>query len=159
MKRLGFVGVGAMGGRMVPHLLRAGFEVAVVDTNPEAVRRAVAAGAREAKSPGELSAGCEAIFSSLPAGAEVEEVYLGEGGLLDAAREGQLFIDLSTVEPKTSRELAARAATQGAEAIDAPVSGGVMGAEAGSRCRGPRRGDRAIHRRWNDSHPAGCRRR
>ncbi len=132
MKRLGFVGVGAMGGRMVPHLVRAGFEVTVVDTSPEAVQRAVAAGAKAGKSVADLSLTCEAILTSLPTGKDVEEVYLGEGGLLDAASEGQLFIDLSTVAPETSRRLASHAAGRGAEAIDAPVSGGVMGAEAAS---------------------------
>ncbi|MEE9274026.1 MAG: 3-hydroxyisobutyrate dehydrogenase [bacterium] len=130
--RLGFIGVGEMGGRMVPHLLAAGHEVTVVDVNPEAVRRAVAAGAKEGKSPGEVALACDAVLTSLPTGKEIEEVYLGEGGLLDAAREGQLFIDLSTVDPGTSRRLAGEAAGRGALAVDAPVSGGVMGAEAAS---------------------------
>ena len=132
MKRLGFVGVGEMGGRMVPHLVRAGFEVSVVDISPEAVQRAVKAGAKEGKGVADLSLTCEAVLTSLPTGKEVEEVYLGEGGLMDAAREGQLFIDLSTVAPETSRRLASQAAERGADAIDAPVSGGVMGAEAAS---------------------------
>ena len=132
MARIGFIGVGAMGGRMAPHLIAAGHEVSVVDVSPEAVARAVAAGAREAKGPAELSVACEAVLTSLPAGAQVEEVYLGEGGLIDAAREGQLFIDVSTVDPATSRRLAAAAAERGASAIDAPVSGGVMGAEEAS---------------------------
>lgn len=132
MKRLGFVGVGAMGGRMVPHLLGAGFEVTVVDVNPEAVRNAVDKGAKRGKNLGELAAASDAVFTSLPAGKEVDEVYLGEGGLLDAARKGHLFIDLSTVDPETSRRLAEHAASRGADAIDAPVSGGVMGAQAAS---------------------------
>ncbi len=130
--RLGFVGVGAMGGRMAPHLVRAGHEVGVVDTNAGAVARAVAAGAAEAAGPAELAATSEAVLTSLPAGADVEEVYLGEGGLIDAASEGQLFIDLSTVAPETSRKVAEAAAARGAVAIDAPVSGGVTGAEAAS---------------------------
>lgn len=132
MKRLGFVGVGAMGGRMVPHLLRAGFEVTVVDVNPEAERSAAGRGAKRGKNLGELSATSDAIFTSLPTGKEVDEVYLGEGGLLDAAQKGQLFIDLSTVAPETSRRLAKHATSRGADAIDAPVSGGVRGAEAAS---------------------------
>jgi 3-hydroxyisobutyrate dehydrogenase len=130
--RLGFVGVGAMGGRMAPHLVRAGHEVGVVDTNAGAVARAVAAGAAEAAGPAELAATSEAVLTSLPAGADVEEVYLGEGGLIDASSEGQLFIDLSTVAPETSRKVAEAAAARGAVAIDAPVSGGVTGAEAAS---------------------------
>ena len=126
--RLGFVGVGAMGGRMAPHLVRAGHEVSVVDKSAGAVARAVEAGA----GPAELAATSEAVLTSLPAGAEVEEVYLGEGGLIDASSEGQLFIDLSTVAPETSRRVAEAAAARGAVAIDAPVSGGVSGAEAAS---------------------------
>jgi 3-hydroxyisobutyrate dehydrogenase len=104
--------------------------VSVVDVSPEAVRRAVEAGAKAEKNVADLSLTCEAVLTSLPTGKEVEEVYLGEGGLMDAAREGQLFIDLSTVAPGTSRRLASEAAGRGADAIDAPVSGGVMGAEA-----------------------------
>jgi len=132
MMRLGFVGVGAMGGRMAPHLVRAGHEVSVVDVSAEAVARAVAAGAKEASGPAELAATCDAVLTSLPMGKDVEEVYLGEGGLIDASGEGKLFIDLSTVAPETSRRVAEAAAARGAVVIDAPVSGGVMGAEAAS---------------------------
>ena len=132
MKRLGFVGVGAMGGRMVPHLINAGHEVGVVDVGREAVESAVSHGASEASGPAELAATCEIVFTSLPTGAEVDEVYLGEGGLMEAVGEGGLLVDLSTIEPEQSRKLAAEAAERGAVAIDAPVSGGVMGAEAAS---------------------------
>lgn len=132
MKRLGFVGVGAMGGRMAPHLLRAGHEVGVVDVSEEAVERAVSHGAFRAPGPAELAATCEIVFTSLPTGAEVNDVYMGEGGLMEAVGEGGLLIDLSTVAPETSRALAGEAASRGARAIDAPVSGGVMGAEAAS---------------------------
>ena len=132
MKRLGFVGVGAMGGRMAPHLINAGHEVGVVDVGREAVESAVSHGASEASGPAELAATCEIVFTSLPTGAEVDEVYLGEGGLMEAVGEGGLLVDLSTIEPEQSRKLAAEAAERGAVAIDAPVSGGVMGAEAAS---------------------------
>lgn len=132
MKRLGFVGVGAMGGRMVPHLINAGHEVGVVDVGREAVECAVSHGASEASGPAELAATCEIVFTSLPTGAEVDVVYLGEGGLMEAVGEGGLLVDLSTIEPEQSRKLAAEAAERGAVAIDAPVSGGVMGAEAAS---------------------------
>ncbi len=132
MKRLGFVGVGAMGGRMVPHLINAGLEVGVVDVGREAVERAVSHGASEASGSAELAATCEIVFTSLPTGAEVDEVYLGEGGLMEAVGEGGLLVDLSTIEPEQSRKLAAEATERGAVAIDAPVSGGVMGAEAAS---------------------------
>ena len=132
MKRLGFVGVGAMGGRMAPHLLRAGHEVGVADVREEAVERAVFHGAFRASGPAELAATCEIVFTSLPTGAEVNDVYMGEGGLMEAVGEGGLLIDLSTVAPETSRSLAGEAASRGARAIDAPVSGGVMGAEAAS---------------------------
>jgi 3-hydroxyisobutyrate dehydrogenase len=104
----------------------------VIDVNPDAEQRAIEGGAKRGKSLGELSTTCEAVFTSLPTGKEVDEVYLGEGGLLDAAQKGQLFVDLSTVAPETSRRLAGHAARRGADAIDAPVSGGVRGAEAAS---------------------------
>ena len=121
-----------MGGRMVPHLINAGHEVGVVDVGREAVERAVSHGASEASGPAELAATCEIVFTSLPTGAEVDVVYLGEGGLMEAVGEGGLLVDLSTIEPEQSRKLAAEAAERGAVAIDAPVSGGVMGAEAAS---------------------------
>lgn len=130
--RLGFVGVGAMGGRMAPHLISAGHEVGVVDKNTAAAQRATAAGAWRAASPAELAATSEMVLTSLPEGADVEEVYLGEGGLIDAGGKGKLFVDLSTVAPVTSQKIAEAAAARGAAAIDAPVSGGVMGAEAAS---------------------------
>ena len=132
MKRLGFVGVGAMGGRMAPHLINAGHEVGVVDVGREAVERAVSHGAFEASGPAELASTCEIVLTSLPTGVEVEDVYLGEGGLMEAVGEGGLLVDLSTIEPGQSRKLAAEAAERGAVAIDAPVSGGVMGADAAS---------------------------
>ena len=117
---------------MVPHLINAGHEVGVVDVGREAVESAVSHGASEASGPAELAATCEIVFTSLPTGAEVDEVYLGEGGLMEAVGEGGLLVDLSTIEPEQSRKLAAEAAERGAVAIDAPVSGGVMGAEAAS---------------------------
>ena len=117
---------------MAPHLLRAGHEVGVVDVSEEAVERAVSHGAFRAPGPAELAATCEIVFTSLPTGAEVNDVYMGEGGLMEAVGEGGLLIDLSTVAPETSRALAGEAASRGARAIDAPVSGGVMGAEAAS---------------------------
>ena len=132
MKRLGFVGIGAMGGRMVPHLINAGHGVGVVDVGREAVERAVSHGAFEASGPAELAATCEIVLTSLPTGVEVEDVYMGEGGLMEAVGEGGLLVDLSTIEPEQSRKLAAEAAERGAVAIDAPVSGGVMGADAAS---------------------------
>ena len=121
-----------MGGRMVPHLIKAGHEVGVVDVVRESVERAVSNGAVEASGPAELAATCEIVLTSLPTGAEVEDVYLGEGGLMEAVGEGGLLVDLSTIEPDQSRKLAAEAAERGAVALDAPVSGGVMGADAAS---------------------------
>ena len=117
---------------MVPHLINAGHEVGVVDVGREAVERAVSHGAFEASGPAELTATCEIVLTSLPTGVEVEDVYMGEGGLMEAVGEGGLLVDLSTIEPEQSRKLAAEAAERGAVAIDAPVSGGVMGAEAAS---------------------------
>ena len=121
-----------MGGRMAPHLINAGHEVGVVDVGREAVERAVSHGAFEASGPAELASTCEIVLTSLPTGVEVDDVYLGEGGLMEAVGEGGLLVDLSTIEPGQSRKLAAEAAERGAVAIDAPVSGGVMGAEAAS---------------------------
>ena len=132
MATIGFIGLGKMGGPMAANLLKAGHRLAVHDISADAVARAVALGAHVAPDIGVAASGAEAVITMLPGGSQVREVYLGAEGLLAAAKPGTLFIDCSTIDVATAREVAAAAQAAGAAMVDAPVSGGVGGAEAGT---------------------------
>jgi len=131
--KIGFLGLGHMGGPMAANLLKAGHALVVFDLAPQAVAAAVQAGARAVSGVQALAgAGVELIVTMLPASAHVRAVYLGEAGLLAAVPRGVLLADCSTIDPHTAREVAAAAAAQGNPMVDAPVSGGTGGAEAGT---------------------------
>jgi 3-hydroxyisobutyrate dehydrogenase len=135
MARIGFIGLGNMGLPMARNLKKAGHEVTGFDVVPAAVKAAAEAGLQVADKPGGVLAGAEAVVTMLPAGEHVRAVYLGgakleDRGLLAAADKGTLFIDCSTIDVATSRDVHAAAAEQGLPMLDAPVSGGVGGAEA-----------------------------
>ncbi|MGH6990018.1 MAG: NAD(P)-binding domain-containing protein, partial [Stellaceae bacterium] len=132
MSEIGFIGVGNMGEPMVRNLLKAGHTVTVFDLVPEAVARAAAAGARAASSAIAAAQGRAAVITMLPAGRHVRDVYLGPGGILGAVGHDTLLIDSSTIDVTTARQVGAAAAAAGLQMIDAPVSGGVGGAEAGT---------------------------
>ncbi|MBI4494061.1 MAG: NAD(P)-dependent oxidoreductase [Chloroflexi bacterium] len=130
--KVGFVGLGRMGKPMALKLLEAGHEVTVHNRRRGPVEALVAQGARPASSPAEVAAGTDFVLTALTNTASVEEVYLGERGLVPAARPGQVLIDHSTVSPATSRQIAEQARARGADFLDAPVSGGPAGAQAGT---------------------------
>ncbi|SDI14942.1 3-hydroxyisobutyrate dehydrogenase [Pseudomonas panipatensis] len=131
--RIGFIGLGNMGGPMAANLLKAGFDLSVFDLSEPAVRTAVAQGAQRVGSPAELAAAdVEVIISMLPAAQHVKQVYLGENGLLAKVQPGVLLIDSSTIDPHSAREVAAAAKAHGNPMLDAPVSGGTAGASAGT---------------------------
>src|SRR5579871_4697043 len=132
MTRIGFVGVGNMGGPMARNLLKAGHALKAYDLVPAALAHIVEAGALAAASPLDAATGVDVVITMLPAGQHVRTVYLGDGGLIAKARPGTLLIDSSTIDVATAREVAAAAATAGLAMIDAPVSGGTGGAEAGT---------------------------
>ena len=132
MAKIGFIGVGNMGGPMVVNLLAAGHAVTAYDPVAAALERAAAAGAAVAASPAQAAAAGEIVISMLPAGAHVREVYMGRGGVIAAAGEGALLIDCSTIDVETARAVTSAAAEARLAMLDAPVSGGVAGAEAGT---------------------------
>lgn len=132
MTTIGFIGVGNMGGPMARNLLKAGFAVKAFDLVPNALARVVAAGATAAGSMRDAATGVDAVVTMLPAGKHVREVYLGEKGVIAAARKGTLFIDSSTIDVATARDVIAAAEQAGMPMVDAPVSGGTGGAEAGT---------------------------
>ncbi|MBN8866380.1 MAG: 3-hydroxyisobutyrate dehydrogenase [Solirubrobacterales bacterium] len=132
MSRIAFIGLGRMGDPMSGFLIDGGHELAVFDLDDRAVARVVAKGATAAGSAGEAAVGAEFVITSLPDPPVVEAVYLGEDGLVAKAEPGAVLIDTSTSSPSLARRISQAAAERGASAIDAPVSGGPMGAEAGT---------------------------
>lgn len=132
MAKIGFIGVGNMGGPMAINLLNAGHNVKVFDLSEAAVKACVDAGGISAATANEAASGVNIVVSMLPKGDHVRAVYLGGEGALAAADEGTLFIDCSTIDVATAREVAAAASTAGMMIVDAPVSGGVGGAAAGT---------------------------
>ena len=132
MSRIGFIGLGNMGKPMVRNLLGAGHSVSAFDLVPRAIDDVRAAGAEAAPSAAAAASGVDVAITMLPAGRDVRAVYLGAGGVLGAADAGTLLIDCSTIDVATAREVGAAADASGREMIDAPVSGGVAGAEAAS---------------------------
>ncbi|WP_288373052.1 3-hydroxyisobutyrate dehydrogenase [uncultured Marinobacter sp.] len=132
MAKVTFIGLGNMGGPMASNLLKAGHEVTVFDLSKAAVEALVTEGARTADSARAAADGAECVITMLPAGKHVEAVYLGDEGLLESLPAGTLLIDSSTIAPETSRKVAAAAADKDLVFIDAPVSGGVGGAKAGT---------------------------
>lgn len=131
-ERVGFIGLGVMGAPMAGHLLTAGFEVSCFNRSPEKTAPLVSRGARAAADARDAAAGADVVITMLPDSPDVEEVVLGAGGVLAAMKPGALLIDCSTVRPATSRAVAAAAAQRGIGAVDAPVSGGEVGAIAGT---------------------------
>ena len=130
--KIGFVGVGAMGKPMVRNLLKAGFSVMVHDKQPEPVRELSKAGAAESATLEGVAKFATHVITMLPASTEVTEVYLGNGGLLAHGKAGQTWIDMSTHEPASIVAIGHEAAKRGIDVLDAPVSGGTFGAEAGT---------------------------
>jgi 3-hydroxyisobutyrate dehydrogenase len=130
--KVGFIGTGTMGQPMLANLVKKGFQAIAYDTAPAALDMAVRLGAERAGSAARTAAEGDLVITMLPSSANVEAVYLGEGGILEAAPSGRLCIDMSTIDPGTSQRVAARLKERGIRFLDAPVSGGVGGATAGT---------------------------
>jgi len=124
MEKIGFIGLGAMGGGMSSNLVKHGYELIVCDLNPAAVKKLTNLGARSANSPKELAEQSEIIITSLPYPSDVELVVCGPDGIMEGAREGSTIIDTSTIDPATSQRIAQIAARRGVSMLDAPVAGG-----------------------------------
>jgi 3-hydroxyisobutyrate dehydrogenase-like beta-hydroxyacid dehydrogenase len=130
--QLGFIGVGNIGTPMCNHLLQAGHTMLVYDVNASNLARMVNLGAQQAESPKAVAQACDIVFSSLPGPREIEQVALGEGGIIGAARSGLIYADLSTNFPSVAKRVCETLAAKGVIMLDAPVSGGVAGAERGT---------------------------
>ena len=133
--RVGFIGLGNMGGPMCSHLARAGFDVTAFDLDAGALARVVSVGARAAESAVECAAGAEVLITMLPAPPHVESVLLGSfgsGGVIGALEPGSVAIDMSTSSVAVGTRVVAAAAARGVDVLDAPVAGQSIGAQAGT---------------------------
>ena len=130
MAKIGFIGLGNMGLPMAQNLLKAGYAVSGFDLNVDATERLAAAGGTRAQSIRDACEGAEVVITMLPAGEQVREVYFGDDGALAAVAPGTLLINSSTIDVATARDVAQAAQAKGLAMVDAPVSGGVAGAQA-----------------------------
>jgi 3-hydroxyisobutyrate dehydrogenase len=129
--KLGFIGLGVMGGPMAANLLRAGFELTVVDRGPGKCEQLVPLGARVADSPRAVAAASDMVITMLPDTAAVEQVLFGESGVAGGLKRGAVVIDMSTISPTATIEFGKRLTALACEMLDAPVSGGPKGAIEG----------------------------
>lgn len=129
--KVGFIGLGTMGAGMVNNLQKAGFALVVNDINQQAASRFVSAGATWAPTPKAVAEQSDVVLTSLPGPPEVEQVAMGENGLIHGLKPGSAYFDLSTSSPTLIRKIAAEMAKNGVFALDAPVSGGPSGANSG----------------------------
>jgi 3-hydroxyisobutyrate dehydrogenase len=132
MAKVGFIGLGNMGMPMAQNLLKAAHAVTGFDLNVDATERLAASGGSTANSIADACKAAEVVITMLPAGEQVREVYLGAGGVLATVEPETLLIDSSTIDVATAREVAQAARDKALAMVDAPVSGGVAGAEAAS---------------------------
>jgi 2-hydroxy-3-oxopropionate reductase len=128
MLKIGYIGLGLMGKSIARNILKAGFPVTVHNRSRAAVDELAVEGATPAFSPAEVAANVDVVFTNVPDSPDVEKVILGEKGVIESARPGLIWVDNSTIKPAVARSLAAKLAEKGVLALDAPVSGGDIGA-------------------------------
>jgi 2-hydroxy-3-oxopropionate reductase len=129
---IGFIGLGIMGKPMASNLLAAGYAMVVHSRSPAPVDELVAAGATGALSPREVAGRCDLVITMLPDSPDVEQVALGPDGLIEGVRPGLIYIDMSTIAPAAAVRVAGAMAAKGVRCLDAPVSGGDVGARQGT---------------------------
>ncbi len=132
MLKVGYIGLGLMGKSIARNILKAGFPLVVHNRSRAAVDELAAEGAKAAFSPAEVASQVDVVFTNLPDSPDVEKVSLGEKGIIEGGHEGLVYIDNSTIKPATARHIAAKLAEKGVFALDAPVSGGDIGARNGT---------------------------
>ena len=130
--RLGYIGLGLMGKPMAGHLLKAGFPLTVHNRSQAAVNELEKLGAKIANSPKEVAAKSDIVFTCLPDSPDVEQAMLDANGIIEGAKPGLVVVDHSTIKPSTARKLAAALVSKDIYFLDAPVSGGQIGAENGT---------------------------
>lgn len=132
MQRIGFIGLGLMGAPMARNLMRAGYKLTVHNRSRAIVDELATEGATPATSPRAVAEASEVVITCLPDSPDVEQVALGPEGIIEGAQPGLIYIDMSTISPPVTRRIAARLAEMGVTMLDAPVSGGDIGAQQGT---------------------------
>ena len=132
MAKIGFIGLGNMGGPMATNLVKAGHEIRVFDLNPDAIATLVEAGATAVNAVEEVCENADFVVSMLPAGKHVKAIYTGENGLVNHLNKSTLVIDCSTIDAESAQFVGKALGEAGIKFVDAPVSGGVAGAAAGT---------------------------
>ncbi|HTP00531.1 MAG TPA: NAD(P)-binding domain-containing protein [Anaerolineales bacterium] len=132
MLKVGYIGLGLMGKSIARNILKAGFPVVVHNRSQAAVDELASEGAAWAGSPAEVTAQVDVVFTNLPDTPDVEKVVLGTKGVIEGAHPGMVYVDNSSIKPASSRMIAGKLKTKGALALDAPVSGGDIGAKNGT---------------------------
>ena len=132
MEQIGFIGLGVMGKPMAANLLKAGYSLVVHNRSDAAVKELTTAGAAAADSPKNIALQSDVVITMLPDSPDVERVALGADGILEGLRSGMLYIDMSTIAPTVSKKIAEPFAQKGVLSLDAPVSGGDVGAKQGT---------------------------
>lgn len=130
--KIGFIGLGIMGGPMARNLVEAGYDVVVYNRSRGVVEELKKEGATGASGPRDVAENSDVVITMLPDSPDVEAVVSGEGGVLEGLRDGSLLVDMSTISPVVTEELAAAVEKNGASMLDAPVSGGDVGAQQGT---------------------------
>jgi len=132
-EKVGFIGLGIMGRPMAKNLMEAGYELVVHNRSPEKAEELAKEGnATAAASPGQVAQACDIVITMLPDSPDVEAVVAGEGGVLEGIRDGALLVDMSTISPVVTKELSEKVREKSASMLDAPVSGGDVGAIEGA---------------------------
>ena len=132
MQKIGYIGLGLMGKSMARNILKSGFPLVVHNRSCAAVDELVKEEAQSASSPCEVASQVDVVFTNLPDSSDVEQVVLGVHGIIEGALAGLIFVDNSTIKPATSRKIAAVLDKKGVMSLDAPVSGGDIGAKEGT---------------------------
>lgn len=132
MLKVGYIGLGLMGKSIARNILKAGFPLVVHNRSRAAVDELAAEGTTPANSPAEVAAQVDVVFTNLPDTPDVEQVTLGKDGIIAGAHEGLIFVDNSTIKPAAARAIAVKLAEKGVLSLDAPVSGGDIGAKNGT---------------------------
>jgi 2-hydroxy-3-oxopropionate reductase len=132
MLKVGYIGLGLMGKSMARNILKAGFPLVVHNRSQNAVHELTAEGAQSADSPAQVAEIVDVVITNLPDSPDVEMVALGKEGIIEGAGEGLIFVDNSTIKPATARLVAEKLGEKGVSCLDAPVSGGDIGAKQGT---------------------------
>lgn len=131
-EKIGWVGTGVMGKSMCAHILKAGYHISVYNRTKEKAKELIEGGAQWCSNPKEVAEICDIVFTIVGFPQDVEEVYLGENGILKGIREGSIIVDMTTSEPSLAQKIYNEAKKKNVNSIDAPVSGGDVGAREGT---------------------------